>query len=305
MSETTLLAIPNEVDAQIQNLIQKSHKSYMDVNKSVDRAKGVNRQLLPKRLDAAWLYETRYWDALTDEQRREVMWKEMARDISMFIWVEQTLPPLYMGYLNQYGAALQKPVQAYMMIFSKEEIVHTLMFRRYMDLAELEWFDPPEGLHQLFIERLPKMPPVIGVLATYLVELVAEQGAMYATALPGNEPLTREIARLHHTEEVRRIAFGRRLVEAFIEASPPETVARMRGFTEPFVAKLLANYTYNPELPRHLDFELGIPVDDPEKHREIRCSANNQRLHRERFGQLMAWMERYGLIGPGFQWLNQ
>jgi hypothetical protein len=300
MNNTRLLDVTEEVDSQINVLIQKSHKQYIDLETTVDWHRGVDRKRFPKRLDAAWAYGTRFWDRLTEEQKLEVTWKETARDFSIFIWLERTLPSLYVGYLNQYGNALPKSVQQYLMIFSKEEIIHTLMFERFLEMGGLEWFSQPQGLYEMFMHKMPKMPPVYGVLGTYLAEMVPEMGALHSVDSEDCDPLTRQVVLLHHGEEVRHLAFGRKLVECYVETATPEEVARLRDFAEPFARIAIANYTYNSELPRHLSFDFGVAENDVETAREIRSSANNQRLFRIRFGALVSWMEGLGLVGPDF-----
>src|SRR5450631_1001026 len=168
----TVLPIDARAGKVIQNLLEKSHVDYIDLNTSLDWSAGIDRGVFPKRQDHCWLFGTRFWEALTESQRREVAWQEMGRDISMFIWLEQTLPPLYVGYVVKQGESLHPDVREYLMVFSKEEIVHTLMFRRYMHLACLETFAPPEGLNDLFGAQLPTMDPLVGILCTYLLELV-------------------------------------------------------------------------------------------------------------------------------------
>jgi hypothetical protein len=300
-AQSSVLAVGESVNQLVQKLINKSYADYIDVDKSLDWAQGVVRTKLPKRPECCWLYGTPEWEKLTSEQRFELLWKQTARDVAMFIWLEQTLPPVYVGYVNQFGDKLHASVREYMMLFSKEEIVHTLMFRRYVTLADLKPFDPPEGIHQFFVEVLPKLPPVAGVLFTYLVEIVAEIGAMDGTNSPDVDPLTRQLFALHHHEEARHIAFGRLVIEEQLRVMPEEAVAKLRGIVEPFTARLLAQYTYNAELAHHVDFDLGFAPDDVEALERIRRSPNNVRMNNQRFGTMVSWLKKLSLLTPEFQ----
>ena len=103
MSVTCKLDLPELIRRKIVSLTQHSHESHISLNTSLRWSLGVNRSMWPKRRDACWIYGTPAWEALTPEQRLELAWAETARDVSMFIWLEQALPPLYMGYINKRG----------------------------------------------------------------------------------------------------------------------------------------------------------------------------------------------------------
>ena len=107
----------------LSRLISVSHNRPMDFADALDWESGVDRTRLPKVPEHSWLYGTALYDQLTEEQRLECLWMEIARDVSMFISLEQTIPVLYMGYVNQYQGQLSKDIYEYLMIFSKEEIV--------------------------------------------------------------------------------------------------------------------------------------------------------------------------------------
>jgi len=293
-----LLSVAESVEPKLERLIAMSYGDYIDVNRALPWHLGVDRARVPKKADCCWLYDTPQWHALDAAQRHELLWQQNARDVAMFIWLEQTLPPVYVGYVNQYGDALPPLVREYMMLFAKEEIVHTLMFRRYVALAKMTPFAPPEGIHEFFVGTLPKLPPVAGVLFTYLVEIVAETGAMHGTQDDTVDPLTRQLFAVHHREEARHIAFGRWVIEAQIARMPADAVARLRSLAEPFTARLLAQYTYNAELAGRVSFDLGVAPGDDAAVERIRSSPNNRQMNAERFGSLVSWLQSQGLAGP-------
>jgi len=214
-AEQNPIILASENLAKVQTLINASHRSPMDLATVLPWSDSIDFDKPPKIERGSWIYGTPYWDALSDQQRRELLWKEVARDVSMFIWLEQTLPPLYIGYINRHPFSMSPEVYEYLMIFSKEEITHTLMFRRYMKMAGLELFQPPVGTYAQFIAQLPSMHPVIGILFTLMLEWVAEENAMFLTQDDSVEPLTRKMFHKHHIEEARHIAFGKRVAENF------------------------------------------------------------------------------------------
>jgi hypothetical protein len=289
-----LIPTTESIDRIINHLIDTSHKEVMDLETSFAWEKGVNRRLRPKSEMNSWIYGTRFWDQLNPEQRHEMLWQEIARDISMFIWLEQRLPPLFVGYINKYRDDISPHIYEYLMIFSREEIVHTLAFRRFMKSANLRLFPPPAGYALLF-DVLPTMHPVVGILYTLLLEWLAELGAMHITRDETIDPLTRQLFLVHHKDETRHIAFGRKIVENFFDTAPPEVLDSIRAKVGAQLSNLFSLYTYNAAIADHVSFRFPVAADDEAGHAEVRASENNRRLNVERFDVLHAWLRRLGI----------
>lgn len=273
-------------------LIEISHKKPMDLNTSIPWYLGVQRTLPPKRETSCWIYGTRHWMALNAQQRHELLWEETARDVSMFIWLEQALPPLFMGYVNTFGEVLPKVVLDYLMVFSKEEIVHTMVFRRYMSMAGLKMFRPPVELHELFTKKLPTLLPPAGILCTLIVEYVAELAAMHSTQHDGVDPLTRAMFMRHHLDESRHIAFGRWISESFFETADQATLLSVRHLACSLFQRTVAQYSFNAEISERISIDLGAA----DSIFDIRNSAYNKLLNRERFAEIDSWLVKLGVL---------
>lgn len=300
MSETLELkpnpiALSDADRAKVQTLIRASHREPMDLEKILPWQDGIDFGKLPKMESGSWIYGTSHWDALTEEQRRELLWLEVARDVSMFIWLEQSLPPLYVNIANAHPFSLQPEVYEYLMIFSREEITHTLMFRRFLDTAKLKIFRPPSGPYAQFMTQLPTMHPVVGILATLMIEWVAELNVIYLTQGRNNEPLVRKMFHEHHIEEVRHISFGKRVVESFMASAPEEVVANIQSKFGVIYRNLKAEVTYNREIALHTSFPFPIQPDDEEEIARVRNSENNQRLNMVRFAEVDEWFRKLGI----------
>lgn len=279
----------------IRKLVQASHRSFMDVDGVLPWQDGIDLSLPPKSDNTSWIYGTPYWDALGESECHELLWKETARDVSMFIWLEQTLPPLYVGYVNTYHERLSPEIYEYLMIFPKEEIIHTLMFRRYMKLAGLNLFAPPSGPYAALLAKLPTLHPAIGILWTLTIEWAAELVAMSSTQDEGIEPLTRKMFHAHHVEEIRHITFGRRIVEGFFNSASHEDQAIVREQFRPVLNNFIGLLTFNPEIVAHLSFPFPADVNDPDVVRSIRTSPNNAMLNARRFKEQRDWFVELGL----------
>lgn len=300
--EPQALWLSADKQALLSGLIQKSNAHYIDLETVLEWPKGVDRTAPPKREDHCWIYGTPHWERLSATQRLELLWQENARDASMFIWLEETLPTLFIGYLHQHGKALSEDIHDYMMIFAKEEIVHTLMFRRYMKSARLGLFGPPDGLQDLFVKMLPQQHPIAGVLCTFLVENVAEEAAMQGSDGPGVDDLTRKLYKAHHAEEARHLAFGRWICEEFLQKAPAEVKEKLGLLARSFMSRLVAQFTYNTEISSHLDFDTGISPADAGEVDRVRRSPNNRRINHERYDEMLDWMKRMGLAAADYDW---
>jgi hypothetical protein len=295
-----LYASPENVRV-IGSMITTSHRSPMTLEGVLKWAEqGVDKSLPPKLPETSWLYGTKYWDQLTPSQRLEMLWLENARDVSMFITLEQYLPPIFMGYLNAFSHALAPEVEEYMMIFSKEEIVHTMMFRRYMERANLPYFVVPErpGYKPVMdmLEHSPKTtPPIIGVLWTLVIEWSAELNAMHGTQSEGIDPFTRQMFREHHIDEVRHIAFGRRIIEDYFENRSEKEVEYVRNLIKPALKDVFNEYRFTEQICGLTSFEFPFDADDAEAIKEVRESENNRKLHDARFKEMNEWLQKLGM----------
>lgn len=291
----SVLPISESRKSKVQKLSKVSHHRTMDHATVLPWDQLIDRNQYPKNPEHLWINGTRYCEGLTEEQKLELAWLETSRDISMFIWLEQTLPPLYMGYITKFHDRIAPELQEYLMVFSKEEIVHTLTFKRFMKQAGLPQWNPPLGLYELLTETLPRMEPAVGVLFTLLLEWVAELGAMHTSQGEDIEPMTRTMFHAHHHDEARHIAFGRWISESFFETATPQAAAEVRMMSKKIIPALIDMFTYNPEIANHTSFEFPIRADDFAKIEEVWRSEHNGRINTERFSKLYAWVDKLGL----------
>lgn len=290
------IILTDESRDKVLTLIKASHRDPMNLESVLPWQNGIDFEKPPKIERGCWIYATPYWDALDAAQRRELLWKEIARDVSMFIWLEQALPPLYIGYINRFPFGLSPEVYEYLMIFSREEITHTLMFQRYLKMAGLALFRPPTGAYAAFVSQLPSMHPVVGILWTLMIEWTAELNVMCLTQDVSIEPLTRKMFLEHHIEEVRHIAFGKRVVESFFNVAPLCQLDTIRASIGPAFQNLKREVTYNREVALHTSFVFPIAAGDDEKISAIRDSSNNQHLNSERFDEINRWFLQLGIV---------
>lgn len=288
-----LLYVSEDRKQKIARLTGVSHDNYIDLQTVLDWDKGVNKALLPKDPEHLWIAGTPYLDQLTPEQAHEVAWLENARDVSMFIWLELTLPELYMGYVTKYYDNIDEDTKDYLMVFSKEEIIHTMVFRRYMAQANLKLWRAPDTLFDLLTKVLPSLPPHFGVFFTLMVEWVAELSAMHTSQGDAVDPLTREMFKAHHVEEARHIAFGRWISDCFFAEAAPQERGQLLGMAEQIIPSLIDNFTYNADMSDHTSFDFPIQKGDSDKVAEIWNSDSNKKLNQKRFAEMYRWLDSH------------
>jgi len=291
----SVIADPREHRAVFERLINSSHKEYIDINTSIPWELGVQKNQFPKKVDHMWLYGTPYFDQLSDEQKLEMAWLEVARDASFFIHFEQIIPLTYAAYINRYKEQMDDKVYEYLMIFSREELTHIMMFHRYLQVANLPWYPLPEGYDQL-ASKLPDMAPEVGILYTLLIEWTAENAVVASVEKGGVDPLTHELWVEHHKEEVRHIAFGKRIGEEFFARGNPDHVRMIQIQLRSLVGQLHYVYNFNPGIAQYLSFDLPFDVNDARIVHEIRTSEHNRKLNQERFSSINKWCTKLGIL---------
>ncbi|WP_323118093.1 diiron oxygenase [Burkholderia alba] len=298
LSDDNPIVLDERSHKTVRTLINASHRKLLFLDQVVDWQQGIDFAKPPKLAETGWLYGTRYWDAMTPAQRTETLWLETGRDVSYFIWLEQSLPELYVGYVNKYRDTLTPDVHEYLMVFSREEIVHTLMFRRYLKTANLALWSHPENIphYSNFEEQLWDKHPVYGILWNLLIEWFAELNSIYQTQHDTIDPLTRTMFKEHHLEEVRHIAFAKTVVENYFETAPAADVDALCEFFRKGYLFLLDEYTFMPEIARLASFDYPIDPDDADAIAEVRRSPNNQRLNEARFRDVREWCRKYRII---------
>jgi hypothetical protein len=291
----SIVAKADEFHRIFKSLIGASHRSYIDLETLIPWKTGVDKKETPKIAEDSWLYGTRYWTALSEEQRLETLWLETARDVSMFIHFEHFLPQLYGGYCNELRADLDPLVYEYLMLFSREELTHIMAFQRYRSIATLPFYAAP-GNWNPFTRSLLTMRPEVGILFTLIVEWVAELGAMHATQSPEIEPLTRLLFREHHIEELRHLAFGKAISDGFFKRSSRNEAEDARQLMKRFLSSLIPAYTYNPEISSFSSFVFPIQANDEDAINEVRNSERNRMLNEDRFKDLFDWCKSQDIL---------
>jgi hypothetical protein len=296
MSETqttTIITDRNDNQKVFQQLVDKSLRHTMDYFTSVPWEQGLDKSKPTKRLDKLWLYCSTVWQQLTPEQRVEISWLETARDVSMFINLEHLIPELHSGYAKDFSDSMTREVYEYLMIFSREELMHILVFNKYLRLANMEKHPKIPEFYQL-AAWLKTQRPELGITFALVIEWLAECEAMHVSQFEEIDPVTRAMFRQHHLEEVRHVHFGRKIAEAYFAAAPPEESAPSKAALRNLIRTIVHA---PPPIAEYASFKFPFDMMDDKVVSEVRSSSHYQQVMRERYGEIFEWGRGLGIFG--------
>lgn len=281
----------SDITKSVKQLIAKSLRSPLDYHDSVPWDLGCDKTKPAKRFDQVWLYNSHVWSTLTEEQKIELTWLEVARDVSMFINLETLIPQLFMTYVNTHGARMSPEIHEYMMVFSREELLHIMMFNRYLNLAGLEKHAKNHYFYKL-VDSLLTTTPEVGIVFTLLIEWLAENKVMQSTQSDEVDPVTRAMSRAHHIDEIRHLHFGKTIGETWFARTPPEATAEIRAKLREMVMNIVHAV---PAIQPYTSFALPCDLADPALIAEVRSADNYKRVVEGRYAEIFAWCRLIGV----------
>jgi hypothetical protein len=219
------------------------------------------------------LHGTEAWSALDEAARRTLSFHEVVNFFSLNIHGEKALVE---GLSRRLYEGESKSITEYLHHFLDEENKHMVYFggfcqryagKIYTDRTVTFPAEYAEGEEEfLFFAKVMIFEELVDV---YNVHHARDESI---------EPLTRTIHRLHHEDEARHLAFGRRQVRRLFERHAPgwdaATLARVRSYLVDYLKMTWAQY-YNPDVYR----DAGVP--EPYRVRESALSHPDRRAHRD------------------------
>jgi hypothetical protein len=257
-----------------ERLSKASVKLAWDVYNHFDWPATLDESYWMMNPDLVSLYGTKTWDSLSEAQQKKVSLYDTANLFSLTLNGEKLLVSALSGKL--YGKTPFQ-VSGFLHHFVGEENDHMVMFGEFCQ----RYTGGPYPEKKLVLPR--KYERGEEDVALFIKALVVEElGDVYNVAVAKDEsvhPLVRDINRMHHRDEARHIAFGRRyLRELWNEHSPGWTDATREAFQRWAHDYLLASCAdfYNPAIYR----DAGIA--DPYAAREEALASEHSKQHRRR-----------------------
>lgn len=242
-----------------QRLTEASRRKLWDVYSSIDWPE----QLEPDRWcmspELLSLYGTPAFDALDETQQKRLSLFEIGNFFSLVLQGER---PLVQGLVHRlYLRKTGREVTEYLHHFVDEENKHMVMFGEFCH----------RYVGRVYPEKKVALPREYAkgeeeVAFFCKVMVVEELGDYYNVALMRDErvePFVREINRVHHVDESRHLAFGRRyLADLFAEHASSwsaETLAGFRGWLVDYLRSSWGDY-YNPAMYRDAGLDDGYEL---------------------------------------------
>lgn len=289
------IPVSNETLSHVHTLLKKSYDKPLEFRTAIPWDMRPDLSKPAKALSQLWTYGTPFHELLTEEQRIELSWLEIARDVSWLIQLKEQISPLFMGYLNKYGRALRPEVKEYLLVQAKEEIVHALVLKRYLTMANMPTFRRFPALARVSA-LLPEMHPCIVIAINLVLTWVIDASTVYATQTTGVDVITREVFKVHHADKVRHLDFARRLVEDHFSESSRAHRQRVRLVLNWVIPEMFDSHRFSPEIAAHTCFDFPVNTERQDMVWAIQKSAHNELLDQERFRELHSWLWTMDLV---------
>ena len=205
------------------------------------------------------LYGTSYFDSLSEAQQQKLSFTEICNFFSLVCQGER---PLVQGLVHRlYLKQTRKEITDYLHHFIDEENKHMIMFGTFL----YRYFGKVYPEKKITIEReYAKGEEELAFFCKVLV--VEEIGDYYNLAMRNDErihPLVQEINKVHHADETRHLAFGRKyLPELFEQYTGDWSQEALAGFREWFVSYLKSSWGdyYNPTMYKDAGLKNGYEL---------------------------------------------
>ncbi|MFE9558701.1 diiron oxygenase [Streptomyces sp. NPDC006703] len=240
----------------VTRLSNSSRKSRGDVHTALTWPDAVSSEEYWLSPELSSCYGSEVWDSLSDEARRKLTRCELVNFFSISVDLERELVAEVAAriYTPKY-----MPVSEFLYDFLTEENDHMWLFSEFCaryagGLSETGWRPIlPTGKTSGQVEELTLFGRILiaeEICDWYNVRLAADE------RLP---QIVRAINDLHHRDESRHIAFGRKLVQALAADAPPEARRQAGAYLERYVDVCVATL-YNPLIYRDAGIERPAAV---------------------------------------------
>jgi hypothetical protein len=221
------------------------------------------------------IHGTDAWRALDEAAQRRLSLFELGNFFSLVLQGER---PLVQGLVHRlYAKDTGKEITEYLHHFIDEENKHMVMFGEFCERYVGKVY--PEK--KLVLPR--KYEKGEEDVAFYCKVMVVEEiGDYYNVTIERDEriePLVRELNRVHHVDEARHLAFGRRhlaeLAARHLPAWPAQTLAAFRAWLAEYVRSSWSDY-YNPAMYKDAGLADGYALRQ-EALAHPACASHRQR----------------------------
>jgi hypothetical protein len=256
-------------------LVAASAKATLDPFVDVDWSVPIDDSAY--HLPPEWLplYGTAAWDAMSEPERRAYSRHECAALCGAGIWFENLLMQAVLRHLAE--LPVTDPAHRYLLVEVADECRHSTMFGEFIRRAGTPAYAPaPAG-------GLSSIDGPGGRVLAYLLILAVEEllDAFNRSTMKDDRvhPISRQMARLHVTEEARHVSFAKTYLS---EVWPTLTDEERETAVEiaPGAVAAIAAFTVDPEVYRALAIDDGETAARTNPHHRARVIEGLAKLTR-------------------------
>ena len=235
------------------------------------------------------IYGTDAWESLDEPRRKRLSFFEAVNFFSLNIHGEKYLISEIARHLYQSDG--DRELSHYLTHFVDEETRHMQYFANFCRRYAGKIY-PDRSVHDLADGSGDELFVLFARINAF-EEIVDHYNRVMAKDVR-LDPVVREINRIHHVEELRHLAFGRRFLEHYLEAHSElwtdGRVDAIRDHVSGYVDLVWKQY-YNPDVYRDAGVEAPF-----ETWRDAVNSAPS-RSHREQVGRCrLSWLRKLDLL---------
>lgn len=284
----------------LKKLNKASERKQMDLLLDHPWDEDASDEVWLKRRDTISIYGTKYYDLATEDERRRLSMMETGAWWTTFIVFENLVSEYYMKIINHEQLQMFPEVVEYMHHFVKEEIVHSMVFRKGMRHFKLDPFPVPDNLKDFYNDNASIAEfPMKAIYYTIMIEWFAENNAMIDLDNDFVSPLARAIAVEHHKEEARHIAWGQNMVIEFSKVIPG-FLEEAQQFTAPWLRNMMDMSTVNPVSYERVNFAHPAFQDQEALFEEVIFSKNREKIVEEVMRPLIEFCVDAGIYAPEY-----
>jgi hypothetical protein len=234
------------------------------------------------------LYGTDLWERLNHDQRVELSKHEVCSVARIGVWFEIILMQLLLRYAYDRDPR-DKHIHCALTEIA-DECRHSIMFGRMIEKYGVPDYTPRRLTNELgrFFETVGYGPALFA--GALIAEEVTDQLQRESMRDESIQPLTRQVNKIHVTEEARHVRYAREELARLM----PKTGPVRRGVAR-FVTAQMAVVIANNLV--HRDVYAAVGIDPKVGYRAARANPHHQETKRWTARKLMPYLREMGLIG--------
>lgn len=260
-----------------------------------------------RRKERISIYGTPYWDKASEQEIQRLSMEEMVTWWAAFVHLESLVVEYYMRELNN-GAFNDLPVvRDYMKHFIKEELVHTLVFKKAIDYYGASMYDMPPFLRTFYDDNAGTgRYPLMAVYLTMVIEWIADQYQRLDVEADYVHPMAKAVVQEHWKEEMRHIKWGQQMVQSLIHTDD-EFRRQVQELTPVYVRQLIDQGVTNVECFDRIGFADPAFADHETLLDTVLYSEHRQQLNSELIRPLLHYFIQANIYHPDYHdiWVMQ